>query len=187
MRKTYRLLLIPILFLVPSCYIVTAVHPFCAEEDMFFDRALLGEWVCESDDMGDFIFRKGVKSLYDVTYIQGEISTQFLCALFKLEGMNYLNFFPVVSDSVFFYSLHLIPLHSVMQCSISEDELVLSPLDYDWLVEGLKSEDLTEMNFILFDERYILSSETEHLREFLIDNARNKKAFLVIETWKKKN
>lgn len=176
MNRANLLLTIAWTALLASCIVVPSLQPFYMEDQVVFDERLLGEW---SGEEGDIVwtFSQRDSLTYTVESIVEEESARFEVHLFRLKDQYYLDFHPEYESEHLFYASHLLPAHSVMQCDIEEDTLVVSPLDYEWVEEAISSGQLNGLQYERVEEDFILSSPTADLQKFIVTHAQDRNVF----------
>jgi hypothetical protein len=160
--------------LLTSCIIAPSIQPFYTSENVVFDEDLLGKWV-DAEEGSYFIFReyKGDDGpAYTVEFIDEEgKSGLFRAYLFKLKDQHYLDFSPEYrEEDSWFYAVHLIPAHSVMQCHLDGDKLALVLFNHEWIIENLPSGQVEGLRYEETDDLIILTSATPELQKFVMTN-----------------
>ena len=183
MNKITLLAVIGLTAFLVSC-VVPSLHPFYTEKDVVFDKDLLGIWA-EENGNNIIIFREKAHNVYTVENIQESKSAQYKGHLFRLNGHLYLDLYPEYEGKNSLHSLHLIPVHSIMQCRLESDKMVLYPLNYEEIEKGLTSGQLRGLRYEKFDDRIILTSPTSELQKFIISYAEDKILFSEAHVLKK--
>ncbi len=163
-----------VLLLLPGCW-VYSVYPLAeSEQDLIFDKQLVGTWVQPDDGCSLTITRFFNESAYHVVYAAPGGKTENGClvepgntAVFKgglvdIGGRRYLDLFPIDRHDIH----HTTRLHSFYKLKVEAGSLALTPMNVAWLDEQLHSNSLP-VAAMRNESGIILSAPTRELRAFL--------------------
>jgi hypothetical protein len=172
--------------LTTGCW-VQSVYPFYEESDVVADNSLVGTWAGEGElqpCLLNIAFDPGEKVYNIATSKSGEAKEGMKCAeirakghLVQLSSERFLDILPTDEKS-------LAELHSLMKVKPDGQNLVLVPLDADWLANAIKDKTLDLAARI--DEKepavvpsldVILTSPTRDLRNLLRESGDARGAF----------
>jgi len=185
--KTRSIILIGILGAILSSCLVKSLHQFYHEEDVIFEKKLMGEWY-DSDStlwiIKPFTFSKGfmkgdsTDNSYLVEMFDKDSSapSTFNVHLFQLENKLFLDFIPVLGNShQSMADIHLVSTHSIARVNFRKDGKV----DISWYNENFIEELFQENRIKISHEvisqdmnndykEYVLTASTDELQKFLI-------------------
>ena len=171
--------------LAPGCFI-QALHPFCTDDAVIDQPAVVGKWrlvrrgdeelaekykepwVFDKDSMTTF--EKGVPSPLKTKYFTvGKHVFVDLTAgeVDETRGPN-----P-------WWSLHVVPVHSVCKVAVTVDSLHLTPLNGDWVKKMLEAKEFS-LPYVPVDaegDQIVLTADSKALMSFLGKVAGNTNAF----------
>ncbi len=173
------------LMLLLSGCVVKSLHRFYNEEDVIFDKSLLGSWVDEDSArwvIKPFTFPKGFmqddstdNSYLVELYEDDDEPQKFNAHMFTLDGKKYLDFKPLRDDRYDdFLDVHFISAHSIALVEINgSGELVIGWFNNEWL-EKLFRENRVKVSHEVVrgataseGTEYVLTASTEELQKFI--------------------
>ena len=183
--RTRRLALVfLLLLLLPACW-VYSVHPLVADDDeLAFDKELLGAW---SDASGCALTfsRFFDEKMYRVVYaappagpgggclIDRGQTAAFDGRMIEIGHFRFLDLFPVDRES----RHHQIRLHSFYRIKVEREALQLTPLNLDWLRQQVREHRLSLEGRDDADQAFVLTSITKDLQDFLRAYGGSEEAF----------
>jgi len=176
MRKYTGILTAVLVFCICGC-IVLSVHPPYAPDDIVFDPALIGHWGEEGEVGGLTIEEKGATG-YRLTSQAVGPPGKFDAYLFQLEEQVYLDLYPQATEQELeeTWMMHMFPMHSLYRVDQIGPELILAPLDYEWIEKFLK-EHPDKLEHTFTGDYLLITAPTEQYREFLLGISDNHEAF----------
>ena len=171
------LLVIFIVFLLFMAGCVRSLHPLYTDNDLVFERGLLGTWAEEKNSKDSWIFQKAGENAYDLIHTEKGTSARFEAHLVRLGEFLFLDIFPEPPDTKNeFYKFHLIQAHTFSRIWIHGDVVRLSMLDNDWLWDMI-SHNKVSIRHERVDHGVILTASTEELQKFVVTYANDTLAF----------
>jgi hypothetical protein len=159
--------------LTAGCW-VQSVYPFYEESDVVADDSLAGTWVGEAElqpcllntafDPGEKIYNIAMSKSAEATEEMKCVEMTAKGHLVQLGSQRFVDVVPTDEKS-------LAQLHSLMKVKLDGQNLVLVPLDADWLADAIRDKTLDLIARI--DEKVvppvdvILTSPTRDLRNLL--------------------
>jgi hypothetical protein len=155
--------------MLSGCWILS-FFPLYHENDLVFDKNLLGDWVNqnETDDVERWTFLQGEDKAYrliitDDNGIEGEFDAHLL----GLNDILYLDLLPKEPEgNNEFQVAHMVPCHSFLRIELSDDQLYIRAMDYDWLDDRLK-DGRVSIKHSRRKDGFILTSPTKILQKFI--------------------
>ena len=170
------------LYLVAACVLVMAgcvrsLHPLYTDNELVFERLLLGTWVEIQNSKDSWIFQKAGDNAYDLIHTEKGAPAKFEAHLVKLGKFLFLDIFPSQPDTKNeFYKLHLIPAHTFSRIWIEGDFVKLALLDNDWL-RDMVTQNKVSIRHERVEDAVILTAPTEDLQKFVVQYANDTLAF----------
>jgi len=156
--------------------VVTAIHPWFQEGDVFFEPKLLGEWVDSKDaDPTNFVFKfeQGGTNSYSVTDGEDGKNRKYDAHLFRLKQWTFLDAVPQDKCADDF-----VPPHYLAKVVQIEPTLKLVFMDEKWLESVLQKNPRALAH--LPDKQggcLVLTADTAALQKFLLKHAGKTNAF----------
>ncbi|MFO7658142.1 MAG: hypothetical protein R6W78_13870 [Bacteroidales bacterium] len=204
MKAKIILSIVAISILLSSC-LVNSLHPFYDEEDIYFDKILLGKWktndstiwtvkqiylaIGEDDNKKEY-YKKG----YVIGYTdENKVPIAFDMFIFKINNQTYADFYPSLYPTAHFenipdlYELHSIRTHALAKIDISEEQIILTWFNGEWLAKLIENNRIKiSHEFISFPEpisqkfkgQYVLTAKTIELKKFIEKYGNDENAFL---------
>jgi hypothetical protein len=182
--KKFITFIIPIVSVFTSC--VTSLHPITENEnDLIFKKELLGNWV--DKDSARYIIEEAKKEgskFYRATVIDPKKSSEpenfsdtsyFIISLASIKGKLLLD---CVADMKKFEKKNVggaavssvVPTHFIIPVvSISQNEVELSPLDHDKLLDLLTQGKFKMKNEIVNKDDILFTEKPKNLQQKLIE------------------
>lgn len=181
MKRIMTLSSVAALLLLQGACIVRSVHPWFTASDAVFENDLIGGWI--GNDPGGtevaMTFVRGEGNSYVVQYSSKSDRGSFKAKLGKVGGEYYLDFRPA-DDSPGVDGLLKFPSHSVAQLEFTSDRLAVRLLNYDALKDIAKNDRMRDLKFLWEEEdpdAYLIVSETEQVRQFLMAHSQDRAVF----------
>jgi len=163
--------------------LVSSLHPFYKAKDKFYDPVMVGNWmdgdsciwtIRPNERSESFMGPSIPDSTYRVTYYEEEDSKSVLTGtLFRLNGVDYVDFFPAEDEDHFVAEMagfHHIPVHTLARVQYSRDSILMYWYGEDWLNElfeqnriRIKHETVSAPDY----DRHILTASTDELQKFI--------------------
>lgn len=192
--KTRNLFIITILALFLSGCLVLSFYPFYTEKDLFENDILTGKWIDEDSLVWNFthpVINTNTsetvnKKTYNLNLADYDFkNTSYNVNLFKLEKTYFLDFYiekienqtsqPSKSD-VTWWSLHLLPVHTIAKLTIVNDTLNISWFDIAWLEDQIKEKKI-KIRHEKNGENILLTANTKDLQKMISKYAESEEAF----------
>ena len=158
-----------------------SLHPFFTDEDVVFNKALLGVWIGDSDKK--CLFTRSGDNHYELLYVEDE-SARFEAQLIELGGATFLDLYPnPPGKGNGLYSVNFVPAHTLARVTIGEDSISIAMMNGDWLKQLSDRNQLDLAHERLDDEIVALTAPTRELRAFALKHADNKEAFCEAEVF----
>ena len=186
MRKKVFILAVFFIILGTSGCFVKSLNPFYTDEYKVDLPQIMGEWKLLST-FGNDVSEKEINfwrfsddkiETYDEHNTVSEIEATY----FKVNGNDFVDWMPgEVSESHvnLYWALLVFPAHTVFRVKMSDDTLLLIPLDPEWL-KSLVQEKKLSLPFVESDEddeNTLYTVKPEEWIEFLKDYGNNEDAF----------
>lgn len=180
-----------------SC-LVSSLHPFYKEKDIYFDPVMTGSWLdgdsclwtIEANTISPgFMEPEQRDQRYRITYYEEpDRAGIFVGTLFQINGVPYVDFYPDPDEDQCTTELtcwHHFPTHTLARVQYSQDSILLYWFGEDWLNE------LLEQNRIRIQHetveispdysRHVLTASTDELQKFIRKYANDPKTSDEIE------
>ncbi len=169
------LLALPIVIaLATGC--VPSLNPLYTHLDLRQNPALVGIWVNgEGTETWDFSLADDSVSYFLIESEKNE-PRHFEAHLLELNGVFYLDTYPVEEVGNDFYKLHMVPAHIFGKIKISPDTLTLSLFDGDWLKDMITKGEI-KIGHEDVKNGILLTAPTADLQALVKKYADNKNAF----------
>ena len=183
-RTTSAAALVALVLALCGCWVYT-VNPLVEGEDqLIFDRALLGAWWQPEKGCTITFSRFYEEKFYRLVYaapptkenggclVDPGRTAAFEARMLELNGTRFLDLYPADREKLH----HDLSLHSFYKLQTIGDTLTLIPMDYDWTRSqwGAKKLGIPAREG---DESLVLTGETKSLQEFVADHSDNEEAF----------
>lgn len=176
MMKAHTIVLVALLVFQTAC--VPSVNPLYTEQDLIFDRALLGVWTDdEKTETWEFTFSD--EKVYKLVHTDedGKLG-EFKARLLKIEGRTFLDIAPVKShlSGNDFFKGHILPVHSFVQVSNEGRTFQLSYLEPKWLKPFLENNP-TAVRYTMIDGEILFTDSSKNMQKFIASNVSTPGAF----------
>jgi hypothetical protein len=147
---------------------IPSLNPVYTNDDLVFDKALVGEWTAAKGE-SKWVFTKqddGYRLVY--TEKNGKQGI-FAAHLAEIDGARFLDLYPEKqpSDAAGFYQAHYVPIHTVYLVRSVKPTLELVAIDLGWLGDYLaKNPDAIE--HAGQENRILITAPTKELQQFLL-------------------
>lgn len=182
-----KLLFYMLAVLVGGCVPVVSLHPLYTEEDVVFERKLLGTWVQDNDKTTwEFKTIDEPQNAYKLIFSDEEGKKgSFVARLVKLQNRLFLDVFP--SELPWepedpnkmdwpYNSWFLVPAHTFMKIDSIEPQLKMR-LALESKIEELLKEDPNAIKHASVEDRLVLTASTKELQAFVLKYADGDKVF----------
>ncbi len=192
--KTRNLFIIAIFAFSFSGCLILSFYPFYTEKDLFENDFLTGIWIDEDSLVWNFThpviktnnLETTNKKTYNLNLTDYDFkNTSYNVNLFKLDNTIFLDFYiekienqtsaPSKSD-VTWWSLHLLPVHTIAKLNIEDDTLKISWFDIAWLEDQLKEKKI-KIRHEKNGENILLTAKTKDLQKMISKYAASEEAF----------
>jgi hypothetical protein len=192
--KTRNLFIIAVIAFFLSGCLILSFYPFYSEKDLFENDILTGKWIDEDSLVWDFthpvIKTNNLETINKKTYNLNLADydfkiTSYNVNLFKLDNTYFLDFYvekienqpsaPSKND-VTWWSLHLLPVHTIAKLNIESDTLKISWFDVTWLEEQIKEKKI-KINHENNGNNILLTAKTKDLQKMISKYAESEEAF----------
>lgn len=159
------------------CFIVGCIpslHPLYTEDDLIFEKSLLGTWVDENPE-NTWTFSQSGEKEYKLIYTEDGKPGEFTVHLLKLKDKMFIDLYPSESElkkDNGFYKAHLLPVHSFMLVKQIEPTLQMAILNPDKLKEIIKKDPKAVKHEKLGkdDDSDIFTAPPKELQDFIMKN-----------------
>jgi len=175
--KTQKFLILTGLILILSgC--LPSLNPIYTEEDIVFNKQLIGIWAEEDKEKEKWIFEKNGGNQYKLTYLEEGKKASFEAHLAKIGEYHFLNLYPddYASENTL-YQCHFIPVHTFSKITIKEDEVVIKMMDPTWVEEKIMKKEIDIEHAFSSKGNLLLTAPTKKLQEFVLRFAEEEEAF----------
>jgi len=172
---------------VGGCVPVVSLHPLYTEEDVVFEKKLLGTWVQDNDKTTwEFKTIDEPQNAYKLIFSDDEGKKgSFVARLVKLQNRLFLDVFP--SELPWepedpnkmdwpYNSWFLVPAHTFMKIDSIEPQLKMR-LALESKIEELLKEDPKAIKHVVIEDRLVLTASTKELQAFVLKYADGDKVF----------
>lgn len=158
---------------------VLSLHPLYEEDDLIFEKKLLGTWAKDgSTETWQFEQGKG-DNFYKMTYTdyKGKKGS-FDAGLGKINNIMFLSIFPQEPKlkQNDYYKFHILRAHSFIRIDQIEPTLVMRVMNPDKTKEMLKN-DPNLIKYEIVQDRIVLTASTEELQKFMKAHANDEGLF----------
>lgn len=172
-----------VLLLACSSCVVPALNTLWTPDKGVYEPALLGQWA-EPDSKVTYRFLEADGESYGliVTNAEGKASN-FICNLVQLGPDVLLDMYPAEIDTMFeaYAPWHILPLHSFYLLKLAGDELIVTTLNPEWLMEYVgqhpEAIGVAQWQYGGSDSIPLLTASTAQLQEFIANNVDTPEAF----------
>ena len=174
--------------LLAGCVPVLSLHPLYTEDDVVFEKKLLGTWVDDSNETTwEFKRPDESKKQYELIFRDAEGKKgSFVIRLVKLENLLFLDVYPNKysckqqdwekmewSYNVFFS----MPAHTFIKIDSIEPKLRIRLTDDEKFGQMLKEDPNPVKYEVVDDKKLILTASTEELQAFVLEHADDSRVF----------
>jgi hypothetical protein len=159
------------------CFIVGCIpslHPLYTENDLIFEKSLIGTWV-DGNPENSWTFSQSGEKEYKLIYTDGGKPGEFVVHLLKIKDKMFIDLYPAepeLKTDNGFYKAHLIPAHTFMLIKQIEPTLQMAFLNPDKLKEIIKKDPKAVKHEKLGkdDDMDIFTASTQELQDFIMKN-----------------
>lgn len=167
-------MLASLLVLAAGC--VPSLHPVYTEDQLVFDKNLVGQWVASNVDV-KWNFEKLDDHRYRLLYTDAKGQRgRFLACVASIDDADtrLLDLVPEAvqtpDEASVFYKLHLIPIHTVyLLRSVTESQVQLAAIDYKWLDQYL-DQNPTAIEFMTINGHKVITAPTKDVQAFVLEH-----------------
>lgn len=181
-----------ILPILSGC-VIWSFYPFYSEKDLFENDILSGKWIDEDSLIWNFshpVTKNGTieimdKKSYELNMTDYDLKkTRYSVNLFKLDKYVFLDFFvqqienqPGVAakSDVSWWSLHVLPVHTIAKLTVEPDTLKINWIDGDWLEKQINEKKIKIKHENNGD--VLLTAKTADLQKMILKIADSEEAF----------
>ncbi len=170
------------MLLISGC-IVQSINPFYNSANQIpISDTVIGQWqILEKDQstiqaIKPWIFTPDSKLQ---TFNEKHIMAEFETIYFKINQNIYMDSIagdhePQISE---YWSYHVFPVHVLTKIEIKDNRLILTPLDYDWLMKNIEIGKI-KLSFMKgYDKMTLFNASPEEWEQFLKKYGDNNDAF----------
>ena len=159
------------------CFIVGCIpslHPLYTENDLVFEKSLVGTWTDENPD-NTWAFSQSGDKEYKLIYTEDGKPGEFVAHLLKIKDRMFIDLYPAepeLKTDNGFYKAHLIPAHTFMLVKQIEPTLQMAFLNPDKLKEIIAKDPKAVKHEKLGtdDDRDIFTASPKELQDFIMKN-----------------
>lgn len=166
MRRAAFLLCSVIALAACSGCLVLSLEPAYDDESLGWDPDLIGVWQ-DADDNASMKIEAAEWRSYRVHYEHPSEKGDVTGFLTVIDNDHYLDLMPARGED---RGSFLLPAHAVVRVELTGDDLVLTPLSYDWFAERLRAErPLGDTLSAVFDQKQnaLIVSPTARVRSWI--------------------
>jgi hypothetical protein len=167
--------------LIASC-VVTAVHPFYTTKDLTFDPALLGQWASAAERepaKETWTFEQIEPQTYQLITCSPSETNSFDTRLFTLGKTRFLDCYNRARPP------YAIPTHVLLRVDQSRPQLILTPMNYEWLAKLVEQDSAAIRHTLVPPEAgrtndgglLVLTADTAELQSFVRRHLANTNAW----------
>ena len=131
----YRIAAISAALLLSSGCLVLSLQPAYEEDWLAWDPALIGSWR-DADDNASLKIEEAEWRSYRMHYEHPSEKGDVAGVLTIVGDEHYLDVMPARGQD---RGSFLLPAHGILRVDLAGDELVLTPLSYDWFADRLRA------------------------------------------------
>jgi hypothetical protein len=189
-RRVFGTLLIVFLSLLSGC-IVQSIQPFYTKESVVDLPMILGRWRLETvggkaaeKQEHPWVFTEKEIDTYD-----GDKASRISATYFRVRDVVFADVtvapLPDDREPNMWWTIHVMPVHSLWKVDLSENRLILTPLNYTWIREILarKGSTLSHAPSDDKDLRTLLTGSSEELMAFINKNGAKRATFSAAESY----
>jgi len=204
--KTKKLLFYLLAGVLAGCIPVMSLHPLYTEEDVVFEKELLGTWADDSNNTLEFKSVEKQENAYELVYSDNEGKKgSFVAHLVKLQDRLFLDIFPnqfpceageekhqLVEDKIIltvkvlmkwhYNTFFFVPFHTFIKINSIEPQLKMQLTDDEDMGKLLK-EDPNAVKHQLVEDKIILTVSTQELQAFVLKYADDSRVFTNEIVW----
>ena len=159
------------------CFIVGCIpslHPLYTENDLIFEKSLVGTWV-DGNPENSWTFSQSGEKEYKLIYTDDGKPGEFVVHLLKIKDKMFMDLYPAepeLKTDNGFYKAHLIPAHTFMLIKQIEPTLQMAFLNPDTLKKIIAKEPKVVKHEKLGkdDDMDIFTASPKELQDFIMKN-----------------
>jgi hypothetical protein len=162
----YRIIAVASALLLSSGCLVLSLQPVYDDDWLAWNPALVGSWN-DADDKASLKIDAAEWRSYHLHYEHPSEKGDLTGLLTIIGDDHYLDVMPSRGED---RGSFLLPAHGILRVDLDDDELVLTPLSYDWFADRLRAADrLPGALSAVFDQKQnaLIVSSTSRLRSWL--------------------
>ena len=162
----YRIIAVASALLLSSGCLVLSLQPVYDDDWLAWNPALVGSWN-DADDKASLKIDAAEWRSYHLHYEHPSEKGDLTGLLTIIGDDHYLDVMPSRGED---RGSFLLPAHGILRVDLDDDELVLTPLSYDWFADRLRAGDrLPGALSAVFDQKQnaLIVSPTSRLRSWL--------------------
>lgn len=183
---------------------IQSLHPIYTEETTVYEPSVEGEWL--DDDGNTWLLENAgsvvdssaegiwtAKNMYLVTLLDNDKKLRLQMFMVKLDDNYFLDFFPwslypneLGNDLI---GSNLLPVHTFAKISFTNDQLLVSQFDGEWLYDLIKKNQIKishEKLSIHGQNGLVLTASTKELQKFVLKYHAEEEAFLESDVFVRK-
>ena len=175
MRNTGRVTAISLLLLLAGC--VRSLQPLYTEQDLIFEKNLIGCW-SEKGSIETWCFSKQGEKAYQLVYTQDRRSGVFDVHLFRLEEQLFMDLLPRQQElkENDLYKFHLVPVHTFAHVKQIGPTLQMRFPDPEWFRKFVERNPET-LRHEKVEREIIVTATTKEMQTFWLKHVDTEGAF----------
>ena len=175
MRNTGRVTAISLLLLLAGC--VRSLQPLYTEQDLIFEKNLIGCW-SEEGSIETWCFSKQGEKAYQLVYTQDRRSGVFDVHLFRLEEQLFMDLLPRQQElkENDLYKFHLVPVHTFAHVKQIGPTLQMRFPDPEWFRKFVERNPET-LRHEKVEREIIVTATTKEMQTFWLKHVDTEGAF----------
>ena len=185
MKNIIKLLTLSFLLMLAGC--VPSLNPLFTEQDLIFDRNLLGVWTDE-DSKETWAFTYVEEKEYKLVYTDEDgLKGEFKARLLKIDGNTFLDLTPVRTplSQNDFYKGHFLTVHTFVLISQTAPTVQISFLEPEFLKNTI-AKNPSAIPHVKVGDDILITVSTKELQTFLLKHLKTEGAFAKPITVKRK-
>ncbi len=153
---------------------IPSLHPLYTENDLIFEKSLVGTWVDENPE-NTWTFSQSGEKEYKLVYTEDGKPGVFVAHLLKIKDKMFIDLYPAepeLKTDNGFYKAHLIPTHTFMMVKQIEPTLQMAFLNPNKLKEIIAKDPKAVKHEKLGkdDDMDIFTASPKELQDFIMKN-----------------
>src|SRR5687768_17583190 len=176
MKNIIKLLSLTFLLMMAGC--VPSLNPLYTEQDLIFDKNLLGVWTDE-DSKETWAFTYSDEKEYKLVYTDEDgMKGEFKARLLKIDGNTFLDLTPIRTPGSQndFYKGHFLTVHTFVLISQTAPTVQISFLEPEFLKNTI-AKNPNALRHEKIGDDILITASTKQLQAFLLTHLKTEGAF----------